>query len=92
MKKLIIFAALAWLVWYGYNNRPQATVEPAVSAVEPIAPLLEQPHRPSFTCDGRIHCSQMTSCAEATYFLQNCPGTKMDGDSDGVACESQWCG
>jgi hypothetical protein len=40
---------------------------------------------------GRIYCSQMTSCAEATYFLQNCPGTKMDGDNDGIPCEEQWC-
>lgn len=45
-----------------------------------------------YRCDGRIHCSQMTSCAEATWFLQHCPGTKMDGDGDGIPCESQWCG
>jgi endonuclease YncB( thermonuclease family) len=42
-------------------------------------------------CDGRTHCSQMTSCAEAKYFLQNCPGVKMDGNGDGVPCERQWC-
>ena len=42
-------------------------------------------------CDGRTHCSQMTSCAEATWFLKNCPGVKMDGDRDGVPCEEQWC-
>jgi hypothetical protein len=47
---------------------------------------------PQFHCDGRIHCSQMTSCAEATYFLQNCPGVKMDGEGDGVPCEKHWCG
>ncbi|MGZ8216514.1 thermonuclease family protein [Methylomagnum sp.] len=46
---------------------------------------------PVFTCDGRVYCSQMTSCSEATYFLNNCPGTKMDGDNDGIACEQQWC-
>lgn len=45
-----------------------------------------------FRCDGRIYCSQMTSCAEATFFLRNCPGVKMDGDNDGVPCERQWCG
>ncbi|WP_332309787.1 excalibur calcium-binding domain-containing protein [Methyloversatilis universalis] len=45
----------------------------------------------SFKCDGRTHCSQMTSCAEATYFLRNCPGTQMDGNNDGVPCEKQWC-
>ena len=44
-----------------------------------------------FRCDGRTHCSQMTSCQEATFFLKNCPGTKMDGDGDGVPCEKQWC-
>ncbi len=42
-------------------------------------------------CDGRLYCSQMGSCEEATWFLKNCPGTKMDGDNDGVPCETQWC-
>lgn len=44
-----------------------------------------------FQCDGRIYCSQMTSCDEAKYFLKSCPGTQMDGDNDGVPCEQQWC-
>lgn len=44
-----------------------------------------------FSCDGRTYCSQMTSCAEATYFLRNCPNPKMDGNGDGVPCERQWC-
>ena len=44
-----------------------------------------------FSCDGRQHCSQMRSCEEAKYFLANCPGTKMDGDRDGIPCENQWC-
>ncbi|HRO57523.1 MAG TPA: excalibur calcium-binding domain-containing protein [Nitrosomonas europaea] len=45
----------------------------------------------SFRCDGRKYCSQMTSCAEAKYFLAKCPGVKMDGDNDGIPCEEQWC-
>ena len=44
-----------------------------------------------FQCDGRTHCSQMTSCEEASFFLKNCPGVKMDGNNDGVPCEKQWC-
>ena len=44
---------------------------------------------PQFSCDGRTHCSQMHSCAEARYFLAHCPGTKMDGDGDGEPCEQQ---
>jgi Excalibur calcium-binding domain len=44
-----------------------------------------------FACDGRQYCSQMHSCAEAKYFLANCPGVKMDGDHNGIPCEKQWC-
>ena len=45
----------------------------------------------SFNCDGRTHCSQMTSCAEAEFFLSNCPNVEMDGNHDGEPCEQQWC-
>jgi cold shock CspA family protein len=44
-----------------------------------------------YTCSGKTHCSQMTSCEEATFYLQNCPGTSMDGDGDGIPCERQHC-
>ncbi|TRT84612.1 MAG: excalibur calcium-binding domain-containing protein [Microcystis aeruginosa Ma_AC_P_19900807_S299] len=60
------------------NNRPTPQKKPSPS--------------PQFRCDGRTHCSQMRSCPEATFFLRNCPNVKMDGDGDGVPCESQWCG
>ena len=42
-------------------------------------------------CDGRQHCSQMKSCAEAKYFIKHCPNTKMDGDNDGIPCEQDLC-
>ena len=44
-----------------------------------------------YRCDGRTWCSQMTSCEEATFFSHHCSST-MDGDGDGIPCESQWCG
>ena len=44
-----------------------------------------------FNCQGKTHCSEMTSCEEATFYINSCPGTKMDGDGDGIPCESQWC-
>ncbi|MGJ7573609.1 excalibur calcium-binding domain-containing protein [Variovorax sp. RB2P76] len=58
---------------------------------EPFGFTSTQQPSAAFTCDGRKHCSQMTSCQEATYFLKNCPGVKMDGNNDGVPCEQQWC-
>ena len=65
-------------------------------AITPSSPSSNQSavsnsNQARFKCDGRIYCSQMTSCEEATYFLKNCPGTKMDGNNDGVPCEKQWC-
>lgn len=67
-----------------YND---ASPEPQALAT----PLTTPANTPSFTCDGREHCAQMTSCEEATYFIQHCPNTKMDGNNDGIPCEQQWC-
>ncbi|MEO8010734.1 MAG: excalibur calcium-binding domain-containing protein [Dokdonella sp.] len=45
-----------------------------------------------FQCEaGKVHCSQMRSCAEAEFYVENCPGTKMDGDHDGDPCERGPC-
>lgn len=43
-----------------------------------------------YQCDGRTHCSQMRSYEEAVFFINNCPGTKMDGNGDGRPCERQF--
>ena len=59
--------------------------------VQPAQSDSPVPAAPRFNCDGRTHCSQMRSCEEATFFIQHCPDTKMDGDNDGVPCEQQWC-
>jgi hypothetical protein len=69
--------------------RPAATPEPLEEAP---AKVLPSSPRSSFKCDSRKYCSQMTSCAEAKYFLSNCPSVKMDGDGDGIPCEEQLCG
>jgi len=50
----------------------------------------KQEHKTKFKCDGRQHCSQMKSYAEAKYFIKHCPNTKMDGDNDGIPCERQF--
>ena len=74
-------------------SAPKPTKRPrqqaSVPVVERSTPELQV--SPPYQCDGRTRCSQMTSCAEAMFFLRNCPGTEMDGDGDGVPCEQQWC-
>jgi cold shock CspA family protein len=88
---ILSLLALGAAGWYGYGwlaSKHAADPEPVPHAIQarPLVPVQ------TFSCDGRTRCSQMTSCAEATYFLRQCPGTLMDGDGDGEPCENQWCG
>lgn len=42
-----------------------------------------------FSCEPRRTCSQISSCDEAQWYLQNCSwGGKLDRDRDGIACET----
>ena len=41
-----------------------------------------------FSCDGKKKCIQMVSCKEATFYLKTCGVQSLDGDSDGVPCNS----
>ena len=103
---VLIVGLLAWQGYAKHDERPaqdlsssdsvdtttaarelhHAEVEDSIESALPGSP---EPSR--FTCDGRTHCSQMDSCAEAMFFLEKCPGVEMDGDNDGVPCERQWC-
>jgi len=110
--RLIPLGFVVALGAYGYSEysgrvNPQTVTESqtsdtvtAVESSDSLATAAESSDSPvsvSFHCDGRTHCSQMTSCAEAEFFLNNCPNVKMDGDrngrgrGDGVPCEQQWC-
>lgn len=44
--------------------------------------------RLAYACDGRHLCRQMRSCEEAYYFLRTCGVSRLDGDHDGIPCES----
>lgn len=91
MGRFVLLALVAIIAWKGYEHYQGKKVAQAQrGAPELVLRSTSQP-TPAFRCDGRTHCSQMTSCAEATYFLKNCPGVKMDGNGDGVPCEQQWC-
>jgi hypothetical protein len=99
MKKLVPFLIIGVVVFFVHQREKQQRFAPEEdlqsSAQEPAAMNVEV-DTTKFHCDGRQYCSQMTSCAEAMYFLQNCPNVKMDGDNggrgDGIPCERQWCG
>jgi hypothetical protein len=77
-----------------YQPKPQSVLAGVVVSPEQeayLAPVtggraLGVPS-PTFRCDGRRYCSEMTSREEADFFVKNCPDTAMDGDEDGIACE-----
>lgn len=44
-----------------------------------------------FSCSGKRFCRQMSSCAEAHFYLERCGVSSLDGNRDGEPCE-QLCG
>ena len=41
-----------------------------------------------FTCAGKRYCREMTSCEEAKFYLTQCGVSSLDGNRDGVPCET----
>ena len=95
VKNFPFLIAITVLAWFAYS-RASHSPEPRARETTGTESFIDESGFDSpdsrFSCDGRTHCSQMTSCEEAEYFLQNCPGVKMDGNYDGEPCEGQWCG
>ena len=87
-KSLSIALILGFIV-YGKYMKNSNTQEKVATPISPYA--TEEQSAADYSCEGKVYCSEMTSCDEAKFYLRNCPDTKMDGDGDGIPCESQWC-
>lgn len=83
---LAVVAAIGVYATHQFESRSTAKEAPGSSSIRSAAETDSK-----YTCDGRTHCSEMRSCDEATWFIRHCPNTKMDGNGDGVPCETQWC-
>jgi cold shock CspA family protein len=94
-KTLIYMVLFGWLIMTAYNAWEASSTKTAQVNASSANQLSKQSpelvNDKTFQCDGKIYCSEMGSCAEAKFYLRNCTGTMMDGDNDGVPCESQWC-
>ena len=55
---------------------------------EPTPTINNAANDGGFSCAGKTTCGQMTSCEEATFYLNNCGLARLDGDKDGVPCET----
>lgn len=82
---LLIVAGLFW----GYHKlTDRSSPMPAGTSTQEQPAPQAQPQQ--FHCEGKTHCSEMGSKAEAEFYLHNCPNTEMDGDGDGDPCERQF--
>lgn len=91
---IVIGALIVMFVVDKFSNRKSVTVSPLpVSELGYQAPALPEANLfTKFACEGKTRCREMVSCEEAMFYLNNCPGSVTDGDSDGLPCEDQWCG
>lgn len=97
LRGIINFLVFLGLVFFGYQAYSQrashvAPVAPKWTGFQSAEVIQAEPVVSQFKCEGKSRCPQMTSCAEATFYLNHCPGTITDGDGDGIPCEDQWCG
>lgn len=81
----IVMGIIVFVATKIYNNAQLKS--PVKNAARVKAPAIATQR---FQCRGKVWCTEMTSYEEALFYLRNCPGTKMDGDHDGIPCEQQF--
>ena len=107
MKKIIlsVLVIIFVLSWTNRPQKPapkisqekqkSITIKPPELKTEPTSKISLKRVRnlaiSDYQCEGKTICSQMNSCKEAKFYLQNCNLKRIDGDKDGIPCEGQWC-
>lgn len=84
---LVVLATAGWRHYLAGQaaQLPALALAAPTSSTSVAAPVA---HGSVFECTGKQHCSQMSSCDEARFYIAHCPNTKMDGDRDGNPCEN----
>ena len=72
--------------------RPQREQVATLPTAEPhqqrSGRLAQDRNARGFTCGSKRFCREMNSCAEAMFYLRQCGVRRLDGDNDGIPCES----
>lgn len=79
--------------WEFRNGKKEDAATPAPPVAEPATPKADvsdgKSESSGLSCSsGKRFCKQMDSCEEATFYLNKCGVKRLDGDHDGVPCES----
>lgn len=96
MKKTIFLVLLMGIVAWVLNSKklmlqnpqklPTVTKKIATSSERTTASKIL-----NYNCATKKICKQMRSCAEAKFYLHECKLKRLDGDKDGIPCESHKC-
>lgn len=62
------------------NGRSNPAVQAGTAYIPPVTAASNE-------CNGKKTCKEMSSCAEAKFYLNHCGVTRIDGDGDGIPCE-----
>ena len=87
MFRILLVALLAFGAWKGYEKYQSQRAAQQFQGIPQEIDISNNSSRrnrsidiaPKFQCDGRTHCSQMTSCEEATFFLKIALAQKWTG-------------
>lgn len=70
------------------NGRQLAEKTRQMELQTKLLELQLESQKQGFSCGGKGRCDQMSSCLEASYYMKNCGLKRLDGDGDGIPCET----
>lgn len=73
--------------WDWRKQHPSALPDQTHASAAPAATHASATSRAP-TCDSKKYCSKMSSCEEARHYFTNCGIKTLDGNRNGVPCES----
>ncbi len=77
-----------WDPTHSCYDKKQSTQEPVTNNSQSNTQNNQPAQGSSYTCGAKRYCTQMATCDEAYFYYNNCGLTRLDGDKDGVPCET----
>lgn len=73
-------------------DKPRRAEGGLLAVPRPASPAKPAPAAPAarseaMACGRKHYCREMTSCAEARFYLSRCGLARLDRDNDGTPCE-----
>jgi endonuclease YncB( thermonuclease family) len=71
-----------------WRHGGKAKASPVSSSPPAGAPVAAPTASGHFACGSKRYCKEMASCEEAKFYLTSCGVGSLDGDKDGMPCET----